>query len=325
VTKRILPAIASAALAIFLVVLLFRVHNITLGDIGDALATTPPWLLAAVFALTFGNQLAGVARWRAATTWLSPATPRMNFAAMLEATTWGAFLGQLIPPQFSMAFARWAVARNGAAVGVTLYEGLFDFVILGSGALAALAVFTLGLGASASLALFLFAILLGCLSVRWVMKIGHVFTARLAATQMPGAGLAARVSAPLERASRAPAGILATLSVWSFARMALLALRTVVIARAFLPGAHWTTVMIGYPVVGLAVSVPFLPGGLGLVEWSWTGLLVLAGAGASAAALAALVFRIINFLAICGVVLVTTAIGRLSRATPPSPAGAPQS
>jgi uncharacterized membrane protein YbhN (UPF0104 family) len=320
-TRRILMLLGSFALAIFLVVLLFKLQHITLGELAVAIGNTPVWLLVTVCALTLGNQLAGVARWRVANAWLSPNSPRMTFVAMLEATTWGAFLGQLVPPQFSMTFARWAAVRHGSVVGVTLYEGLFDFVVLTSGAVAALAVLVLSAGSGNSLLLLLGAILAGCLSVRWAMSIGHAITRRCSAMHLPGKGLAERLSPALERASNAPARTLAVLCVWSFARMMMLALRTALVAAALLPGIHWETVLIGYPAVGLAVSVPFLPGGLGLAEWSWTGLLVLAGATAPTAALTALVFRVLNFVALCATVAVTTLLARSGRVSSGRPAG----
>lgn len=311
-TRRFLMLAASAGFSIFLVVLLFRVQHITVADVVNALAATPPMLLGTVLAMTLANQLAGVARWRAANAWLSPDSPHMTFIAMLEATTWGAFLGQLIPPQFSMSFARWAASRHSSAVGVTLYEGVFDFVILTSGALAALAVLVLGAGSEISLPLFVGGIFAGCISIRWVMSAGCVIARRYSATHLPGRKQAEQLSPALRRASNAPARTLAVLCAWSFVRMTLLALRMVIVAVTLIPGLHWVTVLVGYPIVGLAVSVPFLPAGLGLAEWSWTGLLSLAGATASVAALTAVVFRIINFVALCGITLLATMLGRSS-------------
>jgi hypothetical protein len=301
--RRILLLAGSTGLAVALIALLFRSMRVGLDDLFVTLGTMPGWLLAAVCLLTFANLMAAVARWYTAAAWLSPTAPKIGYLAMLEATAWGAFLGQLIPPQFSMSISRWAAARNGAAVGVTLYEGLFDFVILGSGAVAALAALGFQTTNGASMLLFGLAILLGCISIRWMMAAGCKLAALLAATHLPGARLAAVLAVPLDRASQAPAGTLAALLAWSFFRMVLLSLRTVLIACILLPGIEWGTVAIGYPIVGLAISVPFLPAGLGLVEWTWTGLLVSAGALAPAAAIAAVSIRLVNLAALAIVVL----------------------
>ena len=301
--------------AILLVALLFHLLRITPADVGRMVKTTPAWLLLVVSALTLSNLIAGVARWEAAKAWLSPNSPPVPFWALVEATTWGALLGQIVPPQLSMSAARWAAVRNSSVVGITLYEGLFDLLVLGSGALAGAAILELHMGGTASLGIFALASLVGCLSIRRAMTVGNFLCGHYAATGTAGAALAGRLAVAFERASDAPAATLAVLSGWSFLRLVILSVRAFLIASAFLPHFDGVTILIGYPLVGLIKGLPLFPAGLGISEWTWTGLLVLAGAAAPAAALTAVTIRLVGFAGLVTIMLVLLPI-RLLRFLP---------
>lgn len=306
-TKSILLALWLMA-ALFLVASLFQMLGITLADVGRMIEAAPAWIFVAVSAITLANLVIGVARWQTAKAWLSPASPPVAFGTLLEATTWGALLGQVTPPQLSMSVARWVAVRNSASVGVTLYEGLFDLVALGSGAIAGIAILELHLGSSASVALFILASLAGCLSVRKAMSAGHLLCRHFSRGGTRGAILAANLADAFERAGSAPVKTLTILSAWSFARVLLLSVRALLVATAFLDHFNGVTVLIGYSVIGLIKGLPVMPAGLGIAEWTWTGLLVLAGAAAPAAAVTAVAFRVVNLAALAAVMLVLLAV-----------------
>ncbi|MDE2569959.1 MAG: flippase-like domain-containing protein [Sphingomonadales bacterium] len=299
------------ALAAALFAALFVALGFTPGDVGRALLATPGWLFATVVATTFANQLIGASRWRTAAVWLSPDAARLRFHDMLEATVWGSLLGQLMPMQLSLSLGRlWHAreARGGWVVGTTLYEQMFDLVVLSAGGAGALLVLLLGASPAASLAVALGAVIAGCVAIHQLFAIGHVFARKLGASALPGARHAARLVEPLARARSAPPLTVATLAAWSVARLPVLALRSTVVAIVFAQGADWLTVVIGYPAIGLASAMPILPGGMGVTEWTWTGLLVLAGATASAAGIAAVVMRIVNLVALVLVLLLVLAL-----------------
>ena len=300
--------------ALSLVALLFQKLKITPADVGRMLEATPPWLLVAVSAITLANLVIGVARWQFAKAWLSPASPPVAFGTLLEATTWGALLGQVTPPQLSMSVARWVAVRSRASVGITLYEGLFDLIALGSGAIAGIAVLELHLESSVSVVLFILTSLVGCLSVRKAMSAGHLLCRHVSRAGTKGATLAATLADAFDRASRAPLRTLTILSAWSFARVMLLSVRALLIATAFLDHFNGVTVLIGYPLIGLIKGLPLMPAGLGIAEWSWTGLLVLAGAAAPAAAITAVALRVVNLAALAIVMFILLAV-RVVRST----------
>ena len=54
-------------------------------------------------------------------------------------------------------------------------------------------------------------------------------------------------------------------------------------------------ILVAYAVSGIIAMIPITPGGLGIVEASLTGLLVLAGVDSSQAALATLAYRIASY------------------------------
>lgn len=284
------------ASALALLVLLFHLLGVTLSELGAALSALPGWAFAAVIAITLANQLVGVARWRTAINWFTPLIPRPSFREMFETTVWGSFLGQVLPPQVSMPLTRWAVSRNSWVVGTTLYEQLFDLVVLLAGSAGALLVFAFALPSGIAFAVFLLTLLAGCLAIRIVFHGLLALALVYGESGLPMASLAKRAINPLEQARLAPASVLATLSAWSILRLGLLALRVVIVAAILLPGVNLSVVAAGYPVAGLAMALPIMPAGLGLAEWSWTGLLVLAGATGSASATAAISFRIVNLV-----------------------------
>lgn len=85
--------------------------------------------------------------------------------------------------------------------------------------------------------------------------------------------------------------------LWSGARVALITLRLVLGAATF--GLPLVAAHIAYatPLATLAVLVPLTPGNLGLAEWSWTYALTLWHEDPATAALYALGFRALIFLA----------------------------
>lgn len=292
--NKIALATLSLLLAGGLVAALIVYSGVDLADIKRATMAVPLWLFVAVLVLTALNQWISVLRWQVANRWFQPEAEPIPAITMFEATTWGALLGQFLPPQISMTSARWIATRKSSSVGVTLYEQLFDLVILGAGGLAALALLASSVSSPIALTLFTAIIAAGCLSIRLMFAFGHHCAARWAKSGLALSTIADRVAGPLVHASKAPAQVLAQLTALTIIRVALLGFRLIVIALLFAPGIDALLVAIGYPIVSLASAVPFLPGGLGLTEWAQTGLLVFAGAQSTAlAALAAIMVRLI--------------------------------
>jgi hypothetical protein len=294
--KRVALFAGSLIVPLALIALLFGLLGVTVGDFVRTLARTPAWLLAAVLAITFANQAISVVRWRAASRWLNPKAELVGWGPGLEATAWGSFIGQFLPLQLSMTMARWARSRNRTTVGATLYEQLFDLVVLLSAGGAATVMLAIRGSPEVALAALSLAIVAGCLGVRWLLAGGSLLASSVTLSHIAGASHVAHLIDPLRQASRAPARLLALMAGFAVLRLAILSLRVVLVASVFAGATDWVTTLIGYPIVGLALGVPFVPAGLGIADWSLTGVLILAGAAVPAAALTAAAVRVINIV-----------------------------
>jgi uncharacterized membrane protein YbhN (UPF0104 family) len=218
---------------------------------------------------------------------------------LVEATTVGSLLGQVLPLQISVPLGRWLTLRGDSAgwvVRSSIYEQIFDLVALLAAGTAGMAALVLAPDLERGLAIAVF-VALACLAG---LRIGFRFGARVFRWLEVkfGRSFAGPLAEVLDRAAAAPAGTLALLLGWSFARLAAVTLRAVVIAFAFVPGVSPFAVAAAYPAAGLATALPIAPAGLGLAEWSWTGLLVMLGAPLADAAVAALAFRVMNTIAL---------------------------
>lgn len=294
---RIFLVCAVTALSVGLFGLMFRYAGIGITDVGRTLNSVPAWAMCAIVSLTFANQLVGAVRWRAAERWLSPAEQPVEWATALRTTIWGSFLGQLLPLQLAMPLARWAGVRTTRAVGATLYEQLFDVILLAASAAAAALIILLGAPGAIAIGAFVLAIVFACALMSLLLRFASACAARSAAL-FPGRKPGSRLKEALRRASKAPPPLLAFMSGLAAFRIILMAARTVLVAVIIIPGIDYAIVAVGYPFVGMALGLPFVPAGLGIADWTLAGLLSLAGATVASAALATIALRIVTITAV---------------------------
>lgn len=296
-----------SAASLALVAVLFPAFGTTPAVVVARLASAPWTMYALVVLLTVGNQLAGAQKWRFAARQLSGGAHTYSMRASFETTVLGALLGQVLPIQVTTAVVRGIVgsARSGGApiaVGATAFEQLFDLVVLCAAGLAGLAAIGIGLGIPMSVSLVLSAAFAGVLLSR-----GFCESAR-AIIAMSRRNASVRLARPLRRAeviltSASSVSWRATivLGLLSVARMLFMAGRVVAVAAVIAPRADRWEVALGYPAIGIVGALPITPGGLGVVEWSWSGLLLHAGALPSEAAVAAISLRIVNLAALTAI------------------------
>lgn len=83
-------------------------------------------------------------------------------------------------------------------------------------------------------------------------------------------------------------------------------------------------ILVAYTVAGIVGMIPITPGGLGIVEASLTGLLVLAGVSSSSAVLATLTYRLASYWVPLAAGPIAYGVFKLRyRGHPPNPQGAP--
>jgi uncharacterized membrane protein YbhN (UPF0104 family) len=302
------------AASLVLLLALFPAFGARPSSVADALASGPWTMYAAVLLLTVLNQLAGAQKWRVAAARLADGGASYALRHAFETTVLGALLGQVVPIQLTTAMVRGIMgekAQGGAriAVGATVYEQAFDLVVLLPAGVAGAFALLLDCSTALSAGLMLTA------AVGSIVVAPSLFDFARAVTAFTGrtcrgraAHLLGRVSTALSGAARVPTGTSLELGLLSLFRLGCMAARVAVIASALAPTADSASIALGYPTVGIIGALPVTPAGLGVVEWSWSGLLVHAGAPPADAVTAAISMRLINLLVLAVILLAVVAL-----------------
>ena len=309
-SRKSILTVASLGFSALLLATLFLALNIRVGDIIKAVSTTNSFVLVGVLILTLANQLISVLRWRLLSLWLKPDKLPPPWIAGARATLRGALVGQLLPPQLAIPAARWASFKSPDSINATFYEQLLDFLLLVAFAIAGVLLISLRPGS-------LMAIVI--LSVAAVSSVGAMRSADRAVQYLSrsktGGRFSSKVRETLRRTARLPRNLLLIVAALSLLRLAVLCIRTIIVVATIAVLAAPSIIVLGYPLVGLAMGVPFLPSGMGVADWSLVGIIVIAGGTASAAATASLSLRVLTFGAIAVLVatfeIVSTFMGRI--------------
>ena len=238
-------------------------------------------------------------------------------------TTLGGLLTHVLPVHVSTVLTRAAAlagdGRRGVGRGAmtSVYEQGFDALIAALAFPAGVA-FLLGAGAFWSLAL-----LAASLSVSAAVSI--VFAPSLLRTLAcwlrSGArnGRAAAVALAIADSGLTRPAVLAAMFALSLLRLAGIAARLVVIWWVLLPDLPVATFLATVGVVQGALLVAVTPGGLGLAEAGWTGVLAISNVPIDDALFLALAVRLTSVASLVALAGVSTvlmlALGRLRRST----------
>jgi uncharacterized membrane protein YbhN (UPF0104 family) len=302
--------------SLLLLVLLFRFLDTSAEEMAVAFLNTPVWLYIVIVLLTAVNQYFGALKWRVATRWLSSGDHLPSLWVMSEVTTIGSLFSQFLPPQVSLVAVRWWTSnrflrRENRVVSSTLFEQIFDFLVLLIAGLAG-AIFLLV--NTPPYTIFVFAVVaffFGLYLLRFFLLLG-VLTSQSIGRIRFLRNFAKVSHEAFLKAYEAPMRVSMSIATLSVAGFFCRAARIAVIVIAFAPAADVTQVLAVHPAIWFLVAVPVTPGGIGVVEWSWSGLLIAAGATASSAAIAAIAFRLLTIISLA-VILAGFAAVRLSR------------
>ena len=305
---RVLMSILTAGVGLGLIYALFRAFGVTGADFMEALSRSPWQLYVAVTIILILNNLIGALKWRAAIRWLDPAATVPPMTASFEASIFGSLFGLLLLPQVTSAAARWLVLkRNGGrgslAVSTTFYEQVCDMFMTATAGIACLFIllFTLGPIAGGLLAVAAFATAL--VGMGPIFAAGAALFAGIRRLVPPGRiadgfGTFAEV---LRRLAAAPWRASLTMMSYSALRLILQTTHGVAVALVFAPFASSLMVAAGVPPALLVGVIPLSPSGLGVAEWTWSGLLLIAGATPASAAITSLASRIMYVLPLVAV------------------------
>ena len=290
----------AAGLGLFLCLAI--VGGVTLEDLGTALGQVPlPGyvLIAAAQALLI---VLAAAKWRILLRMTTASRQVLCARDAVAATTLGVLAGHAIPLQVAMPAVRAWIARRHSispqlAIGTSLLELVFEVIVLIAMAVMGLSIYLAGFPWFGGL--LIMAVLVSGLTLMTgpVLAGGARLVGGAARAGDTRAGQAlARLARGLHGAATLPRNTLWRLTGLSFVRYTLMAGLNVLILMQLLPGIDPWPLIVAYPLVLLMLSLPLTPGGLGLTEITWTGVLIDAGVPAPAAVGAALSLRLIASL-----------------------------
>lgn len=298
-SARTLMGILMAGAGLGLIYALFRTFGATGADFMEALSRSPWQLYAVVTIILMLNTMVGVLKWRVAIRWLDPAGAMPPMIASFEAAIFAALFGLLLFPQVTNVAARWVVlkrsgGRGSLAVSTTFYEQVCDVFMLTTAGIAGLIILLFGLGPITGGFLAAAAFAAALAAMRPIFAVGAALFAGIgrlvpAGRVAGGFGTCAEV---LRRLAAAPWRVSFTMMSYSALRLVLQVTHGLAVAFVFAPTAVPMLVAAGVPAALLAATLPISPNGLGVADWTWGGLLVLAGATSIAAAVTTLASRI---------------------------------
>ena len=296
---RILMTILMAGAGLGLIYALFRTFGATGADFMEALSRSPWQLYAVVTIILILNNLVGVLKWRAAIRWLDPAAAMPPMMASFEAAIFSGLFGLLLLPQVTNVAARWVVLkRNGGrgslAVSTTFYEQVCDVFMLTTAGLAGLVILLFALGPIVGGALVTTAFATALIAMGPIFGAGAALFAGIRRLLPLGriASAFGTVVEVLRRLAAAPWRASLTMMSYSAVRLVLQVAHGLAVAFVFAPTAVPMLVAAGVPATLLAAALPISPNGLGVADWTWSGMLVLAGATSTAAAITTLASRV---------------------------------
>lgn len=295
-------ALAAFAFGLVLVVALAAFFGVSWGDVTQAVRRAPlaAWIVipAAQSALIIFSAW----KWHLLLTSTGDGSSGLHLRHATAATGLGTLAGQVLPLQFvTPAIRAWTARQHGItvsrAVGTSVFEQLFEVIVLLSmvvaGLLAAVIGTAFGLAAGVGFLLCL------SLTITSALRFSATVLGSVARDAIP---FLSRLARGLREAQNLPPSLLMKLLGLSILRYALLVWLNVQIFAWLVPGIPLLPLALAFPIVQAVTALPLVTGGLGLTEATWISLLVASGLAAPEAAAAALASRVIStagFLLAC--------------------------
>ena len=278
-----------AALAVF--------SGLTLDGVIQMIARIPAWAYVLI-ALTQGTVI-----FFAALKWcmiLSAGGKGLATREATRATTLGALGGQIMPIQLVTPVVRaWIARKHGItsarAIGTSLLEQVIEVITLSAMAFAAFTTQLFGMTFISSVAFALTVAIVFTLLIHPGLAIAQ--TSCKAISALVTSWISTRLiwlADGFAKARTLSHQLLFYLMGLSVLRYALLAGLNILVLAQLVPEVDRMVLFAAYPLVLLLMSLPFFPGGLGVVELTWSGVLMAAGENPASASEAALALRVVT-------------------------------
>ncbi len=297
-----------AGIGVAIIVALFNISDLTVAGLAAIVMSVQLWIYVALASLQAAILLLASVKWQIVLSQFPIGGRVLPLKDALAGTTLGTLAGQVLPIQLVTPFARAWVARphqisTTRAVGTSVFEQVFEVLVLLTMGLVSVLVLVAKLGPVLS---GLSALIVGLVVVTLIAPVFHIlrkfslwFSGYLPA--MVAKSFAA-VEKALQQASDFPKRILFQLTALSFLRYLGMVTLNVWTISVLLPGSDLLLLTLAYPTVLLVMSLPFIPGGLGIVEVTWTGVLIAQGIEPAEAVQVALSLRVVSTIAFLAIV-----------------------
>lgn len=301
--RKILVYLFWTGIGMAIIIALFNVSGLSFVRLGTIVLAVPLWFYIVLACLQTAILLLASVKWQIVLGQLPVGGRVLPLGDALAGTTLGALAGQVLPIQLVTPFVRAWVARPhqisaSRAVGTSVFEQVFEVVVLLSmgllSTLVLIAKFGPVLSALSALVIGLVVVSLITPVFKLLRQFSHWASGHLPAFAAKGS---AAFENALHQASAFPQRILFQLTGLSFLRYLGIVVLNVWTISILLPGADTLLLALAYPTVLLVMSLPFIPGGLGIVEVTWIGVLIAQGVDPAEAVEVALSLRVISTIA----------------------------
>ncbi len=290
-----------------IIVVLFNVSGLSISRLMAIVKSVPVWFYFILACLQAGILLLASVKWQIVLGQFPVGGRILPLKDALAGTTLGALAGQVLPIQLVTPVTRAWVARPhqisaARAVGTSVFEQVFEVVVLLSMGLISALVLVAKLGPVLS---GLFTLVAGLVVVALISPVFLLLRkfSKWASDHLPAIAAkgAVAIEKALHQASAFPHRILYQLTALSFLRYLGMVTLNVWTISVLLPGSSFLLLALAYPTVLLVMSLPFIPGGLGVVEVTWVGVLITQGATPAEAVEVALSLRVVSTIAFLAV------------------------
>ena len=306
-SKKILWLFFGIILALGLLWLLIGEIDLSKSQIDSILEKFDLVILLQLIILTFIHLWLSAIKWQLAISSTLPSDQRSGFF-FIYFTTIGAMLSELLPAYLSSTVVRGAALRIHHKVPVlhgsatSIFDQIFDVYVFALCAVASVFYFIYDLSFQDWVLLTITGFIIGLF--------GLIILARL-------------IPAPLKNAEtliprlvnwineRKP--VLLRLYIISIVRFAVIVMRNLLILDILVTSITAQQVIIVSPLVQLSILLALTPGSIGIMEWTWTGLLKLLAIDLSEGAIYALANRVASFIAILCITVVIFMYGLYRR------------
>ncbi len=319
---RVWVALSITVIALLGVVILFWTCGASFANFVALCASIPLWAYGVIAIAQAAIVVLAAVRWKVLLNVVSPNGETISLTHATAATTTAAIVGQILPIQLCTPVIRaWFASRFEVPVlrslGTSVLEQTFQLLVLLSAAILSVLFLlpTIGWVIDAIVAI----LILGAMVV-FVRIAIHMISKLLTSIEGKWASPLSKAAASLrigfERTAQLPDQILVSVTALSLLGYAILAALNVLLL-SIIADVNVLPLLIAYPLVLFLMSLPVFPGGLGVVEVTWAGILVREGLSFDQAVEAALALRVVSTLGFFLVVpLLFTGLQSHSRSTP---------